>query len=147
MVLPKIKRHLNAKNTLSDHGSIHGHRNLNYTEPSAITRHWNFNAPKICKNTVALPGQMGTLLRLGLRWWHGPWLMGESWVAETRPQMVTRTLTHGRVTSRWNSLISVDFTCCVRSIHHTVNYRYNVIRYNVIHGYYVILSVVPPSSI
>ena len=29
----------------------------------------------------------------------------------------------------------------------TVNYRYNVIRYNVIHGYYVILSVVPPSSI
>ena len=28
-----------------------------------------------------------------------------------------------------------------------VNYRYNVIRYNVIHGYYVILSVVPPSSI
>ena len=29
----------------------------------------------------------------------------------------------------------------------TVNYRYNVIRYNVIHGYYVILSVVPPTSI
>ena len=29
----------------------------------------------------------------------------------------------------------------------TVNNRYNVIRYNVIHGYYVILFVVPPSSI
>ena len=35
----------------------------------------------------------------------------------------------------------------IRSSYFTVNYRYNVIRYNVIHGYYVILSVVPPSSI
>ena len=52
MVLKKLKRHLNAKNTLSDHDSIHGHRNLNYTERSAIARHRNFNAPKICKITV-----------------------------------------------------------------------------------------------
>ena len=42
MVLPKLKRHLNAKNTLSNHNSIHGHRNLNYIERSAIARHRNF---------------------------------------------------------------------------------------------------------
>ena len=54
MVSPKLKRHLNSKNTLSDHDSIHGHRNLNYNERSAIARHRNFNAPKICKNTVAV---------------------------------------------------------------------------------------------
>ena len=53
MVLPKLKRHLNAKNTLSDHDSIHGHRNLNDTERSAIARHRNFNAPKICKITLS----------------------------------------------------------------------------------------------
>ena len=52
MVLPKSKRHLNAKNTLSDHHRIHGHRNLNYTERSVIARHRNFNASKICKITV-----------------------------------------------------------------------------------------------
>ena len=52
MVLSKLKRHLNAKNTLREHGSIHRHRNLNYTERSAIARHRNFNAPKICKITV-----------------------------------------------------------------------------------------------
>ena len=52
MVLPKLKRHLNAKDTLSDHDSIHGHRNLNDTERSAIARHRSFNAPKICKITV-----------------------------------------------------------------------------------------------
>ena len=40
------------KNTLSDHDSIHGHRNLNDTERSAIARHRNFNAPKIYKITV-----------------------------------------------------------------------------------------------
>ena len=49
MVLPKLKRHLNAKNTLSDHDSVHEHRN---SERSAIARHRNFNAPKICKITV-----------------------------------------------------------------------------------------------
>ena len=53
MVLPKLKRRLNEKNTLNDHDSIHGHRNLNDTERSAIARHRNFNAPKICKITVA----------------------------------------------------------------------------------------------
>ena len=52
MVLPKLKRHLIAKNTSSDHDSIHGHRNLNYTERSPIARHRNFNAPKCCKITV-----------------------------------------------------------------------------------------------
>ena len=52
MVLPKLKRRLNAKNTLSDHDSIHRHRNLNYTERSMIARHRNFNVPKICKITV-----------------------------------------------------------------------------------------------
>ena len=52
MVLPKLKRQLNAKNTLSDQDSIHGHRNLNYTERSVIARYRNFNAPKICKITV-----------------------------------------------------------------------------------------------
>ena len=54
MVLPKLKRHLNAENTLSDHDSIHWHRNLNDTERSAIARHRNFNAPKICKITVVV---------------------------------------------------------------------------------------------
>ena len=52
MVTPKLKRHLNAKNTLSDHDSIHGHQNLNETKRSAIARYRNFNAPKICKITV-----------------------------------------------------------------------------------------------
>ena len=56
LVLPKLKRHLNAKNTWSDHDSIHAHRNLNYTERSAIARHQNFNAPKICKITVVSIG-------------------------------------------------------------------------------------------
>ena len=32
MLSPKLKRHLNEKNALSDRGSIHGHRNLNKTE-------------------------------------------------------------------------------------------------------------------
>ena len=50
--LPKLKRHLNKKKALSDHGSIHRHRNLNYTEHSVIARHWNLDAPKICKITV-----------------------------------------------------------------------------------------------
>ena len=54
MVLPKLKRHLNAENTLSDHDSIHRHRNLNNTERSAITRPRNFNAPKFCKITVCV---------------------------------------------------------------------------------------------
>ena len=49
----EIKRHLNAKNTLSDHDSIHGHRNLNYTECCTIARHRSSNAPKICKITVS----------------------------------------------------------------------------------------------
>ena len=40
-----------------------------------------------------------------------------------------------------------SFLCHTIPNWNTVNYRYNVIRYNVIHGYYVILSVVPPSSI
>ena len=40
------------KKTLSDHNSIHGHRNLNETECSVITQYQNFNAPKICKITV-----------------------------------------------------------------------------------------------
>ena len=52
MVLPNLKRHLKEKNTLSDHDSIHGHRNLNENERSVIARYRNFNAPKICKITV-----------------------------------------------------------------------------------------------
>ena len=35
----EIKRHLNEKNTRSDHGRIHGHRNKNETERSVIARH------------------------------------------------------------------------------------------------------------
>ena len=35
-----------AKNTLSDHDSIHGHRNLNEIERSMIAHHRNFNAKK-----------------------------------------------------------------------------------------------------
>ena len=52
MVLPKSKRHLNAKNILNDHDSIHGHRNLIKTERSVIACYRNFNPPKICKITV-----------------------------------------------------------------------------------------------
>ena len=52
MVLPKLKRYLNAKNTSSDHENIRGHRNLNKTERSVIARYRNLNAPKICKITV-----------------------------------------------------------------------------------------------
>ena len=50
---------------------------------------------------------------------------------------------------RLRTPVSLSFLsqCCYTKIHATVNYRYNVIRYNVIHGYYIILSVVPPSSI
>ena len=40
------------KHTLSDHGSIHRHRNLNETERSVIARNRNFNAPIICKIAV-----------------------------------------------------------------------------------------------
>ena len=36
MVLPKLKRHPNAKNTLSDHDSIHRHRNLRQDPPPAV---------------------------------------------------------------------------------------------------------------
>ena len=53
LVLPKWKRHRNAKKALSDHDSIHGHRHLNETERSVIARYWNFNAPKICNITVS----------------------------------------------------------------------------------------------
>ena len=52
VVLPKLKRHLNAKNTLNDHDSIRGHRNFIETERSAIACYRNFNSPKICKITV-----------------------------------------------------------------------------------------------
>ena len=45
---PKV----NGKSTLSDHGSIHRHRNV--TKRSAIARFWNFNAPKTCKITAHL---------------------------------------------------------------------------------------------
>ena len=48
----KLKRHLSAKDALSDHDSIHGHRNLNDTECRVIARYRNFNAPKTCKITV-----------------------------------------------------------------------------------------------
>ena len=40
------------RSALSEHDSIHGHRNLNKTERSVIARCRNFNAPKICKITV-----------------------------------------------------------------------------------------------
>ena len=53
MISLKLKRHLNEKNTLSDHNGIHRHRNLNETERSAIARYRNFNVPKICKITVS----------------------------------------------------------------------------------------------
>ena len=52
MVLPKLKRHLNAKNTLSDPDSINGHRNLSETERPMIAQYRNLNAQKICKLTV-----------------------------------------------------------------------------------------------
>ena len=54
MVLPKLKRHLNKKNTLNDHGSIHDPQTPKFkqTEHSVIARYRNFNALKICKNTV-----------------------------------------------------------------------------------------------
>ena len=48
----EIKKTPKCENTLSDHDSIHRHRNLNCTERSVIARHQNFNAPKICKITV-----------------------------------------------------------------------------------------------
>ena len=63
MVLPNLKRHLKEKNTLSDHDSIHGHRNLNETERSVIARYRNFNAPKICKITVYFAAQSGCSLQ------------------------------------------------------------------------------------
>ena len=72
MALPKLKRHLNAKNTLSDR-SIHGHRKLNYTERSAIARHRNFNAPKICKITVGYICAMHNLIALALHWRTNDW--------------------------------------------------------------------------
>ena len=53
----EIKKTPEWKNTLSDHDSIHGHRNLNETERSAIARYRYFNVPKICKITVHWGGQ------------------------------------------------------------------------------------------
>ena len=38
----EIKKTPKCENTLSDHNSIHGHRNLNYTKRSAIARHRKF---------------------------------------------------------------------------------------------------------
>ena len=64
MVLPNLKRHLKEKNTLSDHDSIHGHRNLNETERSVIAHYRNFNAPKICKITVVKRSGLVTGMRL-----------------------------------------------------------------------------------
>ena len=54
MVPPKLKRHLNAKNTLSDHDNIRADRNLNETERlrSEIGPRRNFNAPKIYEITI-----------------------------------------------------------------------------------------------
>ena len=54
MVLPKLKIHLNEKNTVLDPNGIHGHPNLNETERSVIAHYRNFNAPKICKTTVSV---------------------------------------------------------------------------------------------
>ena len=79
MVLPKLKRHLNAKNALSDHDNIHGHRNLNYTERSMITRHWNFNAPKICKITVSECLSCGSESWAGIRDCALAWQHMERW--------------------------------------------------------------------
>ena len=46
LVYWKFKRHLNEKNTFSDHDSIHGHRNLNETELFVIARCRNFKHTK-----------------------------------------------------------------------------------------------------
>ena len=90
----KKKRHLNEKNTLSDCGSIHGHRNLNKTERSVIAQYWNFNAPKICKITVGggectwrhlLVVQINCLARLfrPISAWHSTGWRGEvAWAQE-----------------------------------------------------------------
>ena len=48
----EIKKTHKYENTLSNHDSIHGHRNLNETKRSAIARYRNFHALKICKITV-----------------------------------------------------------------------------------------------
>ena len=53
LVLPKLKRHVTEKNTLSNQDSNPGHRKLNETDRSVIARYRNFNAPKICKITVS----------------------------------------------------------------------------------------------
>ena len=42
--------------TIRDHVGVRGHRNLNFTEWSVISRYQNFNAPKICKITVYFVG-------------------------------------------------------------------------------------------
>ena len=59
-----VLSYLTWENTLSDYGSVAGHRNLNETERSAIARYRNFNAPKICKVTVYQPSNV-TLADLG----------------------------------------------------------------------------------
>ena len=84
MVLPKLKGHPNAENTLSDHDSIHAHRNLNYTERSAIARHRNFNAPKICKNTVfrSRSDLFSKAIRIGLWLRHSETLEDASSITE-----------------------------------------------------------------
>ena len=53
----------------------------------------------------------------------------------------------------WKANQTVSWVSCPRSLQSVyssqiqVYYRYNVIRINVVHGYYVFLQVVPPSSI
>ena len=59
-----VLSYLTWENTLSDYGSVAGHRNLNETEHSPIARYRNFNAPKICKITVYQPSNV-TLADLG----------------------------------------------------------------------------------
>ena len=50
----EIKKTPKCENALSDYDSSHQLRNLNYTERSAVARHRNLNAPKICKVTVSV---------------------------------------------------------------------------------------------
>ena len=47
----EMKKTPKCENTLSDHDSVHRHRNLNYTQRPATAHHRNFNAPKICRKS------------------------------------------------------------------------------------------------
>ena len=80
----EIEKTPKCENTLSDFDSSRRHRNLNYTERSAIACHWNLTAPKICEISVLGHAQFQRKLASDKQWtgqdrWPSP---AEQWSSQ-----------------------------------------------------------------